>query len=489
MPAADLPSRVQAFIAEAAWLPAAPRPVVVGVSGGADSLALAHLLARLGYRLVVAHLDHGLHAESAAQATAVQAWAHAQGWPVEVGRAEVRARARRERISLEDAARRERYAFLFRVAEAHGAGAVAVGHTLDDQAETVLLRLLRGAGVEGLRAMQPYTVPTPWHPRIPLVRPLLAVRRHEVQDYARAHGLPVQHDPTNRDLRYTRNRVRHQVLPLLAQINPRIVETLGRTAQALAADAAILAAAEDDAWARTVTRATPEFVHLDAAAWSALPTGLRYRVLRRAARHLQNQPFWWEPAWRHIVEADKVFRQRAAPRPRPWIRDLRLLTRPDGLFVLRGRVHPPGPWPQTPDAQPRLLQPGQQLPLAHGWRLVATEPLPAETARRALAERPPGPWMAWIDAEAAPPPWTVAPPRPGERFAPLGLAGHTTTVGDAFTKRKIPLSERARWPIVRDAHERIAWFPGYGPAHHARLTDRSRTAVRLTLIPPQEQAA
>ncbi len=475
-------------------------PVVVGLSGGADSLALAHGLARLGYPIVAAHLDHGLRPESAAQAQAVRAWAQAQGWPTAVARADVQGRARRERISLEDAARRERYAFLFRVAEAHHAQAVATAHTQDDLAETVLLRLLRGAGVEGLRAMQPRTVPTPWHPRIPLVRPLLAVPRAVVHGYTQALDLPVQPDPSNQDPRFLRNRVRHQLLPLMAQLNPRVVETLARTARVLAAEAEILAQAEQQAWEATVLRATPEAVQLHPQAWPQLLPGLRYRLLRRAARHLllapptgtappaTARPFWWQPSWRAVQRADQVLRQAAAPRPQPWVAGLYLLTRPDGLFVLRGPHTPPGPWPQLPAGSPLPLEPGQTQALAHGWQVQASALIPAHEARAALQASPPGPWEAYLDPDAAPPPWHLTPPRPGDRFAPLGLGGHTLTVGDAFTNRKIPLSLRPRWPLLRTSDQRIAWFPGYGPAHWARLTPASRHAVRVRILPPEEHA-
>ncbi len=484
--AEDLVQRVRTAIARYDLLRPDAGPVVVGVSGGADSLTLAHVLAALGYDLLVAHLDHGLRAASAAQAEAVRAWAQEQGWPVVVQRASVAQRARQERLSLEDAARRERYAFLFEVAATHQAQAVAVGHTLDDQAETVLLRLLRGAGVEGLRAMQPRTCPTPWHPSIPLVRPLLEVPRAATQAYAQRHALPVQTDESNRDPRFLRNRVRHEVLPLLAQLNPRIREVLARTAAALAADAELLAAMEDEAWERTVAQSTRTWVRVHGPAWRALPRGLRYRVLRRAGQQIHPNPLW-RPSWPAIVRGEALWRKGRAEIPQPWIGGLYLLSRPDGLFVMRGPQEPPGPWPQLPAGEQALAWgPGRSLPLAHGWRAVASAILPAEQARMALAERPAGPWEAWLDPEAAPPPWHMGPPRPGERFAPLGLDGHTLTVGNAFTNRKIPRGQRARWPLLRDAHGRLAWFPGYGPAHWARLTKASRQAVHLRLIPPTD---
>jgi tRNA(Ile)-lysidine synthase len=208
--------------------------LVAGLSGGADSVALVDALAALrrrrGFRLVAAHLDHALRPGSADDAAFCQSLCDALAVPLRAGTAPVRARARREKGGLEQAARRERYSFLRRVKDDEGAAAILVAHTRDDQAETLLLRLLRGAGASGLAGMRASSGD--------LLRPLLGVSRAEVLDHLRARGLAFRSDPSNLDAAHLRNRVRHELLPYLEQrFNPRVREALARTAALLADEA------------------------------------------------------------------------------------------------------------------------------------------------------------------------------------------------------------------------------------------------------------
>ncbi len=219
----------------AAGTPPRGGTVVVGLSGGADSVALVDALASLrrrrGFQLVAAHLDHRLRPGSAEDAAFCAALCARLDVPFRTGAADVRARAGRERGGLEQAARRERYAFLRRVREEEGAAAIAVAHTRDDQAETLLLRLLRGAGATGLAGMRPRSGD--------VVRPLLAVSRSEVLAHLRERGLAWREDPSNADPAHRRNRVRHELLPYLEErFNPGIRAVLARTASLLADEAA-----------------------------------------------------------------------------------------------------------------------------------------------------------------------------------------------------------------------------------------------------------
>jgi tRNA(Ile)-lysidine synthase len=221
------------------------RVVVVAVSGGADSTAL--LLAfdellragRMTLALKVAHLDHGLRGEAgAADAQRVAELASELGYEVVVGRAEVARRASESRDNLEQAARRERYEFLGRVGREWAARAVAVGHTLDDQAETLLLALLRGSGARGLGGMRERRGFHEEDDTLLLVRPLLDwARRAETLAYCESRGVSVRADEMNEDEGFARVRVRKQVLPLLETFNPRAVETLARTAGLLRREA------------------------------------------------------------------------------------------------------------------------------------------------------------------------------------------------------------------------------------------------------------
>jgi tRNA(Ile)-lysidine synthase len=218
----DLRSHVGAFFDTQALIPAAG---VVAVSGGPDSVALAHTLA--GHGIVLAHFNHQLRgAESDGDEEFVA------GLPARlcrVQRVDTAAEAARRGENLEATARDLRYAWLAQVAREIGAAWVAVAHTADDQAETVLFRLLRGTGVEGLRGM---AARRPLDGPIDLVRPLLDVRRHDVLAYLEANGLPYRMDSSNRDTTFTRNRLRRELIPQLEhEYNPALVEALCRLAR------------------------------------------------------------------------------------------------------------------------------------------------------------------------------------------------------------------------------------------------------------------
>jgi tRNA(Ile)-lysidine synthase len=200
-------------------------PLIVAVSGGPDSLALLHMLARQSLlpaeALLVAHLDHALRPSSAAEAHFVAATAAEWGVAGRVERVDVRTLAETGRLTLEAAARQARYDFLARVVTEAGGRAIATGHTADDQAETVLMHILRGSGTAGLRGMLPAS-PVPGHPHLTLLRPWLRASRAEIVAYCQEHRLRPITDESNTDPAYFRNRLRHELLPLLAAYNPHV---------------------------------------------------------------------------------------------------------------------------------------------------------------------------------------------------------------------------------------------------------------------------
>ncbi len=276
-----LAATLQQLYRQRPWWPAGST-VIVAVSGGPDSLTLLHVLGQLapghGWRLVVAHLDHQLRPDSADDAAFVAATAAAWGWPCAVARADVAAQALARREGLEAAARAARYDWFAALAQQHGAAAVALGHTADDQAETVLLRLLRGAGPTGLAAMRPRLVRDDG---LVVARPLLAVRRSAVAAYCADHGLAPRLDPSNLAPQFVRNRVRAELLPLLVTYNPAAVAALGRTAQRCAEEDDCLTALLDAAWPG-LAEVSPGRVTLGRAALAALHPALQRRALRRA---------------------------------------------------------------------------------------------------------------------------------------------------------------------------------------------------------------
>jgi tRNA(Ile)-lysidine synthase len=275
-----LPSLVAAVdrALRAAGLPPRGGTLVVGLSGGKDSVALTDALASLrrrrGFRVVAAHLDHGLRPGSPEDVAFCAALCERLDVPFRAGTADVRARAGRERGGLEQAARRERYAYLRRVRDEEKAAAIAVAHTRDDQAETLLLRLLRGAGATGLAGMRARAGD--------VVRPLLAVSREEVLAHLRERGLEWREDPSNADTAHRRNRVRHELIPYLEErFNPGIKAALARTASLLADEAAHVRA-EAESLLAAIAREEGDALVLARAALAEAPTAVARATIRQA---------------------------------------------------------------------------------------------------------------------------------------------------------------------------------------------------------------
>ncbi len=445
-------------------------PLVVGVSGGPDSLALLHALHALGYAVTAAHFHHGLREAADADAAAVEAVAGRLGVPLVVGRGDVAAQAAAHREGLEAAAREARYRFLFAVAREQRAAAVAVGHTADDQSETVLMHLLRGSGLTGLAGLRPCRLLPRWDAEIPLARPLLGVRRTETVAYARRHGLPLRWDASNWQRDFFRNRVRLDLLPRLRAENPALDGALGRLALAAAADEDFLAAEARRRFGEVLAAEGAGFVGLHRQAFLEAPVALQRRWLRRAAERLGGAEIGFAQ-----VEAARAAAARPGGGARDWFRGLKLWVEPETLWAARAGAHLPSEaWPQLPADGVFLLEPGGALPLAVGWMLTASAPAPppksppAETAR------------VWLDAARLVFPLQVRPRRPGDMLAPLGMGGRRQKVADLMVNAKIPQRLRARWPLVVSGGE-VVWVPLLAISHRARLTSATTVVVRLTL--------
>ncbi len=450
-------------------------PVLLGLSGGADSTALLAAVRAAGLPVVAAHLDHALRPESAQDAAAVERLCRRLEVPLVVERRDAGDYARREGLSLEDAARRLRYRFLFGQAERLNAQAVLVAHTADDQVETLLMHLLTGSGLRGLGGMLPYVLPNPWSAAIPLARPFLEVSRAEVLAYCRARDLPVLEDASNRDTRFLRNRLRYELLPLLETYNPQVRAALLRSASVLAEAEAAIAQ-----WAASAGGLHPcgaNCLQLDEAALAALPPAVQRRVLRRALTALGGD--LREIGFEGLETARRFCLERRAAGQRLLPGNLRLLRESDGLWALAGEGEAPrDSWPQMADAAPQNLALPGELPLESGWVLTARKAAPAMEGWEA-ARKNRDPFRAWIDLGETRPALTVRPRFPGDAIEPLGMPGHSVKIGDLMTNRKVPRRVRARWPLVC-AGERIVWVPGLRMAHPFRLRRGSRNVLLLT---------
>ncbi|MCJ7625136.1 MAG: tRNA lysidine(34) synthetase TilS, partial [Anaerolineaceae bacterium] len=198
------------------------QPILVGVSGGPDSLCLLDVLDRMQYSLIIAHFDHNLRSNSGKEAQIVKKISIARNLPFVHDKKDVLRFAAEENLSIEEAARITRYRFLFEQAKKFSAQAIAVGHTADDQVETVLMHLLRGTGLSGLTGMTYRSHLTKWDPEIPVVRPLIGIWKEEILSYCFERNIKPVIDESNQDVKYLRNRLRHELMPYLERYNPKI---------------------------------------------------------------------------------------------------------------------------------------------------------------------------------------------------------------------------------------------------------------------------
>ncbi|ABQ26909.1 tRNA lysidine(34) synthetase TilS [Geotalea uraniireducens] len=435
--------------------------VVVAVSGGADSVALLDVLAgfsSLRLRLIVVHLNHCLRgAESDADEAFVRELAGKYGVTFVTQAVDVQDLSKREKLSLEEAGRAARYRFFSEIAASCKARAVVLAHHADDQAETVLMRLLRGAGGSGLCAMAAKSAGM-------YVRPLLSVTRFEIEAYLRERGLVFRTDSSNADVNFLRNRVRHELIPFLKSYNPAITDRLVTTAAALSEDEEILDKVTTEAFNRfgTVEAGRVKFV---VAGIATELRGLRLRLYRRAV--LQVKGDLTQISARHLNDIDSLLLS-ASPNSR--------LVLPEGFTVKRcyGELT----FQKHGDAS--------SVPYEFFIEGPGSYPIPGGGLLTVEVAAVPESWdgvpatVAYFDGDGAPFPWLVRTFIDGDVFSPLGMA-RSKKVKKLFIDKKIPLPFRRRIPLLFSG-ETLFWVGGVMPATAGRVTASTKLVLRAEIL-------
>jgi len=442
--------------------------LLVAVSGGVDSVCLLHVLItlreELNLNLHVAHLDHGLRgAEAEADATYVTRLASRLGVPATIEKRDVTAYKQEHRLSTEEAAREVRYRFLAETAASIGSDMVAVGHTGDDQVETVLMHLVRGSGTRGLVGLRPLNRwQSPGGPAITVIRPLLGVSRRETEAYCRRHRLAARTDTSNLSVSPLRNRIRLELLPLLREYNPRVAEAVLRTAAIVADDLAFIDAETERLW-KKVADMRQNTVVLDRDAFGRLPPLIKRNLLRLSIERLIGGLKDIEA--RHIEVVMEALDKPAGKR----------LTLPDGLifaieydrYLLTTEPVALSPFPVL-EGEYRLNIQGQtRLP---GWLVSAAFVDPPPMAEKNKL-------VTYVDLEKTGRLLLVRSRRRGDRFMPAGL-GHEKKLGVFMIDARIPQAWRDRVPVVCSPQQ-IVWVAGYRLDERARVTPETEKVLRL----------
>jgi len=466
--------------------------VIVAVSGGADSLCLLHLLNRLcgpgkrypEVRLHAAHLNHKLREVASDQdATAVASIVASWGLPYTSGEVDVTELARVERRSLEDAARIARYRFLRAVAQGK---LIAVAHHADDQVETLLLHFLRGSGLTGMVGMLPR--------QQDIIRPLLEVRHAETLAYCQEHGIESLEDLSNADPRFLRDRIRHELLPLLESLNPGFDSTLLRNAGVIGVDVEWLESQIDACWHSVVISEQDNVITLRLEALSSLPLSLQRHLLRRITAHLCGGQSPLEIRHYMLIEQLLGYRDRRErtldlPRELRMVRnfhevrfeclhdttsslDIATLEPQNEkvtLLPVPGRIKVQGtPWIATAEPAPAKLMAEvrvalQQEDWSEVWRLL-----------------PSSRQVVYVDADVAGSLLEVRTRKKGDRMRPLGMQ-HEKKIQDIFVDEHIARSDRVTTPLFFSASHCI-WLAGVCLDDRARLTWKTQQVVRLAIM-------
>lgn len=443
---------------------AAGEGLVVGVSGGQDSVALLDVLRELAgeldLRLHVAHLNHRLRGRQADEDEAFVGQL-ARDWdlPFTAERQDVRRMAREERLSVEEAGRQARYDLFERVRREQQLDKIAVGHTASDRAETLMINLLRGAGLDGLGSIPPQ--------RGRVVRPLILATREQTEQHCRSRGLSFRRDASNLAARHLRGRIRAELMPLLERdYQPRASAALARAAELVAEDAEFLRDLARTRYEQIAECGEAE-VSLGIEELLTSPPALRGRIVREAVRELRGRAA--DVGLEHCQAVLEL--ARAQPTGKSVELPAGLVAEVSYERVIVREVGRPVEAPQTEES---LSAPGRLASEALGI-VVEAQVLPREAWSAGD-----GPGEANLDYDRAGSQLVLRNWRPGDRFQPLGMSGQKK-LQDFFVDAKVPRRQRARVPLVAQVDGHILWVVGHRIDDRAKIGDNTSRVLRLTV--------
>jgi len=459
-------------------LPLIEPPIIVGISGGVDSMVLLHAMKVKNYPLIAVHFNHNLRAGSDQEAEFLKEYCLKESLPFRQGSADVRTYAEENSLSVEEAGRIMRYNFLFKIAEQEGAGAVAVAHHADDQIETILMNLLRGAGARGLAGMKPISVPNAWSSTIPVIRPLLELEKWELIDYQKRNQLQVVEDPSNADQNYFRNRIRHSLIPQLEELKPGIRSRLLQTTQILGAEDQALEYYSIQAWNNVLSSKGASYIQLNRDELLEFPVAIQRRLIRKALRTLR--PDFRELSFLH-VEAALEFIRDPSRKSSNWVAKVNLSQSPKRVVLSTWETDlVKDQFPQLLDLKHIPLLDEEQIVLGNGWYLEI-HPVLYSARQFEELEIPGEDFMVWMDREVVLPDGVLRVREEGDDIKPLGMGGKTIKLSDLMINEKIPAPYRENWPLVAD-QEGVLWVPGGRLSRKARITEKTGSVLELRFI-------
>ena len=455
--------------------------ILLAISGGADSIALLHVLlalkaqGRIEADLVCAHINHQLRgpASDADEQFAV-AQAGLLGLPMVTQAVEVRAHARRQRLSLETAARQLRLSSLVEIARRRECTWISTGHQKNDNAETVLQRLLRGTGFRGLAGIRPLR---PFD-HLRLASPLLCATRAEIVQYLKKRALPWREDATNVDVAYTRNYIRHRLLPLLQQeAHGPLVEELSELATSARRLYVRIEREAEEVWS-SLAQSAAGGVILDAAGLASLPEPVAIELIRMAVVSLGGDSDWASPHYKSVLQLARKSmggKRTALPSGLAARREQAqiILSTQQPTSTCRVGLAPPTSAPTV------LAVPGKIQFAGQGLEASILQRGEMDLAK---LKRDKDRFTEYLDLDQVKLPVMVRTRKPGDRFQPLGMTSEKK-VGKFLTTAKVPRDLRERILILAD-REKIVWVYPVRISERVKITERTHHVLQLTISNP-----
>jgi tRNA(Ile)-lysidine synthase len=469
-------SQFVSFLNENCWIEPG-NVLLLGVSGGADSICLLDMLQKAGIKVVVANFNHHLRPESDDDSVFVRQVANSQGLEFIQGRGDVRQFARNSHKTIEEAARILRYGFLFENAVKRDITTVAVAHTADDQVETILMHLLRGCGLEGMQGMLPRTKPD-INQKLFLIRPLLFAWKEDVIDYCKRNNLSYLEDSSNSDIKYFRNRLRMELIPYLQNYNLGVKNHIFNLGKIVSGDLEDIIQASEENYKECLINEGEDYIILSLNKILDLSDGHKRRVIRVAIKKIV--PSRIELDFDHVEKILKSLQNINLDKHLQLLSHLEVLIEGDCFFIFKkGTQLPLDQWPMVNIGSIQEIDIPGDFKISQNWKIkiefVTTKDIKFPNNSGQLSN------FTYLDSDKLDKKVIIRSQLKGDRYSPLGLIGKSQKLSDLWINNKIPRRVRSSWPVIL-SENKIIWIPGFQPSYFYRITEETRKPIRMEIL-------
>lgn len=449
--------------------------IVLGFSGGADSICLLDILHKLGFEVVVAYFNHQLRPSVDKEVRFVKKIAEKYKYNFQLGTEDINNLAKKTNRGIEETARSFRYQFLMKIAQETKSSSVAVAHHADDQVETILMNLIRGSGLNGLIGMD-YVSYSEYSKSIPVIRPLLNVWKNEIVSYCEDNGLTFSIDETNIDEVFTRNSIRGSLIPFLEKYNPKIKQGLIRMSGILHDDHTFIMQYSEKIIKNVIHLQKTNFVEINIQILKKHPISVQRYIVNRLLQDHFN--IGSKKSFNLIENIRKVLTGEIASHYSRLLNDLQVIVEKDRGYLLTNLGDLESEWGLKLENEMAEVAISGCTPINQNWCLKSTI-LPIDEVRY-IYKNNKNKFAAYLDAKLIERKITMRKWHAGDLYAPLGLSGHSMKLSDFWINKSFPKRFRADWPLII-SNAQLIWIPGFQPAFNARITESTKHVFKLNV--------